>query len=98
MEGHSNLTAELAALTDHVEQSTARLRVLRDRAPELDGVAVAVEDRLTQRTAELARAQAEAETNAERIRVLRGQLGAFEDRMRSFRRRMAEFANLLGRD
>jgi septal ring factor EnvC (AmiA/AmiB activator) len=98
MDGKANLTAELSALTDDVEQSTRRLHALRDRAPELDGVVDAADERLAQRTAELARSDAGAQASAERIAVLRGRLGAVEDRLRSFRRRMADLANIADPD
>lgn len=98
MDGKANLTAELAALTDHVEQSTRRLHALRDRAPELGGAVDATDERLAQRTAELARAEAGAHASAERIAVLKGRLGAVEDRLRSFRRRMADLANIADLD
>lgn len=98
MDGKANLTVELAALTDHVEQSTRRLRALRDRAPELGGVVGAVDERLAQRTAELARAEAGAQASAERIAVLSGRRSALEDRLRSFRRRIADLANIADPD
>jgi chromosome segregation ATPase len=95
MDTQPDMTAELAALAARVEETTRQLHVLRERAPELRNIVTSVEERLVQRTDELARANWDAEQSGNRIVLLRNRLGSLEQSLGSFRRRVGELANIL---
>jgi chromosome segregation ATPase len=95
MDTQPDMTAELAALAARVEETTRQLHVLRERAPELRNIVTSVEERVVQRTDELARANWDAEQGGDRIVLLRNRLGSLEQSLGSFRRRIGELANIL---
>lgn len=95
MNTERDLIREFAALTERVEAATEGLSTLAGRAPELREVVTEVEERLAQRTWELARANAEAAARADHILQLRTRLGDVEDRLASFRTRLAQLPALI---
>jgi hypothetical protein len=90
-----DLMGELTALTARVEAATEGLSILGGRAPELRQVVTAVEERLAQRTWELALANAEAAARADHVLQLRTRLGDVEERLASFRTRLAQLPALI---
>jgi chromosome segregation ATPase len=90
-----DLNANLPALSAQVRAATEQLKALAKGAPELDHAITAVHVRIAQRAEELARATAEADDHSQRVARLRVKLGELDERLASFRGRLAALSGLV---